>query len=177
MQQIIYKTFKIIILNKIIFCLTITLFSTNLIIAQKKNQTKENCGTIINKNSNIKPMETTQKNVLGTELLLASLDPITGFFRTGFCTTDNNDRGVHVVAAVVTKEFLNYSLAQGNDLITPYLANGFPGLKPGNIWCLCALRWKEALKAGVAPPVILEATNVKALEYVTLEELKSKKAE
>ena len=119
-------------------------------------------------------METNQKNVLGTELKLASLDPITGFFRTGFCATDSNDRGIHVVAAVVTDEFLNYSLKQGNDLISPYLASGFPGLKAGDVWCLCALRWKEALKAGVAPPVILEATNIKALEYVTLEELKSK---
>ena len=122
-------------------------------------------------------METNQKNVLGTDLQLASLDPITGFFRTGFCSTDSNDRGVHVIAAVVTDEFLNYSLSKGNDLISAYPASGFPGLKAGNIWCLCAIRWKEALVAGFAPPVLLEATNSKALEYVTLEELKSKKAE
>ncbi|MBC7642480.1 MAG: DUF2237 domain-containing protein [Flavobacterium sp.] len=117
-------------------------------------------------------METTQKNVLGTELKLASKDPITGFFRTGFCATDSNDKGVHVVAAVVTDAFLKYSLSQGNDLISAYPASGFPGLKAGNVWCLCALRWKEALDAGVAPPVILEATNVKSLEYITLEALK-----
>jgi uncharacterized protein len=155
----------------------IFLFSVFATFGQTKNQTKENCLIVNNKNSKIKSMETTQKNVLGTDLKLASLEPITGFFRTGFCATDTNDRGVHVVAAVVTDEFLKYSLSKGNDLISSYPANGFPGLKAGNVWCLCALRWKEALDAGVAPPVILEATNIKALEYVTLEDLKSKKAE
>lgn len=138
-------------------------------------QVKENCVIVKNNNPKIKKMETLQKNVLGTELKLASLDPITGFFRTGFCATDSNDRGVHVVAAVVTDEFLKYSLSQGNDLISAYPASGFPGLKAGNIWCLCAIRWKEALEAGVAPPVILEATNIKALEYITLKDLKSVK--
>ncbi|WP_395053251.1 DUF2237 family protein [Flavobacterium sp.] len=156
----------------------ILLLSINFsLLAQNKNQTKENCETETNKNTKIKKMETTQKNVLGTDLKLASIDPITGFFRTGFCATDSKDRGVHVVAAVVTDEFLNYSLSQGNDLISPYPASGFPGLKSGDVWCLCALRWKEALKAGVAPPVILEATNIKALDYVTLKELKSVKSE
>ena len=145
--------------------------------AQNKSQTKENCLIVINKNPKTKPMETMQKNVLGTDLQLASIDPITGFFRTGFCATDTNDRGVHVVAAVVTDEFLKYSLSQGNDLISAYPASGFPGLKAGNVWCLCAMRWKEALTAGVAPPVILAATNIKALEYVTIEELKSKKVD
>jgi uncharacterized protein len=153
----------------------VLLVFTCVTFAQKKSQAKENCVIVTNKNSKVKPMETTQKNVLGTDLQLASKDPITGFFRTGFCTTDANDRGVHVVAAVVTDEFLKYSLSQGNDLISAYPASGFLGLKAGNVWCLCALRWKEALDAGVAPPVILEATNIKALDYVTLEELKSKK--
>ncbi len=155
----------------------IILIFTFVSFAQKKSQTKENCVIVTNKNSKVKPMETTQKNVLGTNLQLASKDPMTGFFRTGFCATDANDRGVHVVATVVTDEFLKYSLSQGNDLISAYPASGFPGLKAGNVWCLCALRWKEALDAGVAPPVILEATNIKALDYVTLEELKSKKAD
>jgi uncharacterized protein len=155
----------------------VVLFSVFIAFGQNASQTKENCGTVLNKNPKVKKMETTQKNVLGTELQLASLDPITGFFRTGFCATDANDRGVHVVAAVVTDEFLKYSLSKGNDLISAYPANGFPGLKAGNVWCLCALRWKEALDAGVAPPVILEATNIKALDYVTIEELKSKKIE
>lgn len=140
--------------------------------AQKNNSIKENCVIVSNKDSKVKKMETTQKNVLGTDLQLASKDPITGFFRTGFCATDTNDRGVHVVAAIVTDAFLKYSLSKGNDLISAYPASGFPGLKAGNVWCLCAIRWKEALEAGVAPPVILEATNIKALDYVTLEELK-----
>lgn len=156
------NTFLILILN-------IAIFS----FSQKQNN-KENC--IIETNKTKFKMKDSQKNVLGTDLQLASIDPMTGFFRTGFCATYSNDRGIHVVAAVVTEEFLKYSLSQGNDLISAYPASGFPGLKAGNVWCLCALRWKEALKAGVAPPVILEATNIKALEYVTLEELKSKKA-
>ena len=155
-----------------IICVILLLHTTNCIAQNKKKvQTKANCGTITNKNTTIKKMETIQKNVLGADLKLASIDPMTGFFRTGYCNTDTNDRGLHVVAAVVTDAFLQYSLSQGNDLISPYPASGFPGLKAGNVWCLCALRWKEALAAGVAPPVILEATNIKALEYISLEEL------
>lgn len=139
--------------------------------AQTK-EIQENCLLKTNKNSKLKPMTTNQKNVLGTDLQLAGKDPLTGFFRTGFCSTDQNDHGSHVVAAVMTDEFLKYSLSKGNDLISAYPASGFPGLKAGNIWCLCANRWKEAFKAGIAPPVILEATNIKALEYVSLEDLK-----
>ncbi len=165
-MKLIFKTIQVVIFLSVI-----------VTFAQNKSQTKENCVIISNKKPKVKKMEKTQKNVLGTNLKLASIDPMTGFFRTGFCATDANDRGVHVVAAVVTDEFLNYSLSQGNDLISPYLASGFSGLKAGNIWCLCAIRWKEALIAGVAPPVILEATNIKALEYITIEELKSKKAD
>ena len=152
------------------------LFISSVSFGQKKTQDKENCVIVTNKNSKVKPMETTQKNVLGTNLVLASINPLTGFFRTGFCATDTNDRGVHVVAAVVTDAFLKYSLSKGNDLISPYQASGFPGLKAGDVWCLCAMRWKEALEAGVAPPVILEATNVKALEYVSLKDLQSNEA-
>ena len=139
--------------------------------AQTKS-TEQNCLLDSNKNSKLKPMTTNQKNVLGTDLQLASKDPLTGFFRTGFCSTDQNDHGSHVIAAIMTDEFLKYSLSKGNDLISAYPSSGFPGLKAGNIWCLCANRWKEAFKAGVAPPVILEATNVKALEIVSLEDLK-----
>jgi uncharacterized protein len=139
----------------------------------KTTSTTENCGnTKINNNTEHK-MQPKQLNVLGTELKLASIDPITGYFRTGYCETNNNDRGVHVVAAVVTDEFLQYSFKKGNDLISPYPASGFPGLKAGNVWCLCALRWKEAADAGVAPPIILEATNIKALDYVDLKILKA----
>ena len=135
---------------------------------------KNSCGPVMNKDAKIKVMQSIQKNVLGTELQLASKAPMTGFFRTGYCATDENDRGVHVIAAKVTDAFLNFSKANGNDLMTPRLSSGFPGLKAGNTWCLCAMRWKEALDAGVAPPVILEATNIKALEFVTVDNLKSK---
>jgi uncharacterized protein (DUF2237 family) len=150
-------------------------FITSTVFSQKKTA-QENCIITNNKDLKVKKMETTQKNVLGTDLQLASKNPLTGFYRTGFCSTDEKDRGVHVVAAVVTDEFLNYSLSRGNDLISPYLASGFPGLKAGDIWCLCALRWKEALDAGVAPPVILEATNIKALQFISLEDLKNNQA-
>jgi uncharacterized protein len=159
-----------------IVCITsLTIFVTACNAQNTKNKkvtTQENCGNIKNKDSKNTAMETGQLNVLGTPLQLASKDPLTGFFRTGYCATDANDRGVHVVAAVVTDEFLQYSFTQGNDLISAHPANGFPGLKAGNVWCLCALRWKEAVAANVAPPVLLEATNIKALEYVSLEELK-----
>ena len=142
--------------------------------AQDIANVKNSCGPVMNKDAKIKVMQSVQKNVLGTELQLASKAPITGFFRTGYCATDENDRGVHVIAAKVTDAFLNFSKANGNDLMTPRLSSGFPGLKAGNTWCLCAMRWKEALDAGVAPPVILEATNIKALEFVTVDNLKSK---
>lgn len=124
---------------------------------------------------NLKPM-TNQKNVLGTDLSMASINPMTGFFRNGFCTTDKNDSGSHVIAAIVTDEFLKYSLSRGNDLISAYPESDFPGLRAGDIWCLCALRWKEAYLAGVAPQVILEATNIRALDYVTIDMLQKMKA-
>ena len=111
------------------------------------------------------------QNVLGGELAPCSTDPMTGFFRTGCCETGPEDRGRHVVCAQVTAEFLEYSRAQGNDLISPAPAFGFAGLKPGDRWCLCASRWKQALDAGVAPPVVLTATHKAALQIVTLEEL------
>jgi uncharacterized protein (DUF2237 family) len=115
------------------------------------------------------------KNVLGNELKIAGTDPITGYYRDGYCTSGAEDRGVHVVAAVLTDEFLQFSRSRGNDLITPIPAYGFPGLKANDRWCLCARRWKEAFEAGVAPPVDLEATHEKALEFVTLEQLQSVK--
>ena len=144
----------------------------HVVFAQQKSQ--ENCGNIKTKSKNIMTnME--QLNVLGKPLALASKNPITGFCRNGYCQTDAKDRGLHVVAAIVTDKFLQYSLSKGNDLISAYPASNFPGLKAGDVWCLCVLRWKEAFDAGVAPPVLLEATNIKALEYVTLEQLKSVK--
>ncbi len=153
---------------------TILLFTCFVCITSQSQSKKAIaiCKPIVNTNPTVKLMQNNQKNVFGTDLELASKDPMTGFFRTGFCSTDQNDRGVHVVAAVVSDEFLKYSLSKGNDLISPYPESGFPGLKAGNIWCLCAMRWKESYDAGVAPKVILEATNIKALDYIDLKILK-----
>jgi len=110
-------------------------------------------------------------NVLGNPLKDCSFDPLTGYFRDGCCKTSSVDAGSHVICARVTKEFLEFSLSQGNDLMTPRPAYQFPGLQPGDQWCLCALRWKEAFDAGVAPPVVLESTNERALHYATLDQL------
>ena len=114
----------------------------------------------------------TQLNVLGTELELCSLDPLTGFLRDGNCSTGQQDLGSHTVCAMVDQAFLEYSLAAGNDLSTPVPEYGFPGLKPGDKWCLCAARWKQAYDAGCAPPVYLRATHERALEIIELETLK-----
>lgn len=113
------------------------------------------------------------KNVLGTELVPCSYDPLTGYFRDGCCRTDAQDAGSHVVCARVTRAFLDFSRARGNDLVTPRPQYRFLGLQPGDRWCQCALRWKEALEAGVAPPVVLESTHERALDYVTLEQLQA----
>ncbi|HMP03218.1 MAG TPA: DUF2237 domain-containing protein [Gemmatales bacterium] len=112
-------------------------------------------------------------NVLGTPLALCCLEPRTGFYRNGRCDTGPEDMGLHLVCARVTAEFLAFSRERGNDLSTPTPMFNFPGLKPGDCWCLCVERWKEALEAGVAPPVRLEATHISALEFVTLEELQA----
>ena len=111
------------------------------------------------------------KNVLGTTLELCSKSPLTGYLRDGFCKTDQRDQGLHLVAAVMTKEFLDFTKSRGNDLSSPNIAFGFPGLIPGDRWCLCALRWMEAYNANCAPPVILEATNEKALDIIDLKYL------
>jgi uncharacterized protein (DUF2237 family) len=116
----------------------------------------------------------TARNVLGTELEPCSLDPVTGFFRDGCCNTVEHDRGLHVVCTRVTAEFLEFSRSRGNDLVTPRLEFKFPGLKPGDQWCLCAMRWKEAFEAGLAPPVVLQATHERALDVVTLAQLRSR---
>lgn len=111
------------------------------------------------------------RNVDGAPLAVCSLAPKTGFHRDGLCTTGPSDRGKHVVCAEVTAEFLEYTAGRGNDLSTPSLAHAFPGLRPGDRWCLCASRWQEALDAGVAPPVLLEATSDAALRHVSRAEL------
>jgi uncharacterized protein len=98
---------------------------------------------------------------------------MTGFYRDGYCRTGSEDRGLHTVCAVMTEEFLAFSKSRGNDLTTPAPQYGFPGLKPGDRWCLCVERWAEALEAGHAPMVILEATQVSALEFVSLEDLQA----
>jgi uncharacterized protein (DUF2237 family) len=113
------------------------------------------------------------KNVLGGLLAPCSRAPLTGFYRDGCCNTGPGDMGVHVVCAEMTEEFLEFSKRRGNDLSTPEPGFGFPGLAPGDRWCLCASRWREALDAGVAPPVILEATHMAALEHVDLEDLRA----
>lgn len=114
------------------------------------------------------------KNVFGEPLEICSISPLTGFTRNGCCETAPKDQGMHVICARMTKEFLEFSLSQGNDLITPIPEFGFPGLKPGDRWCLCANRWAEAFKAGYAPSVYLRATHKNALEIVALEDLKTR---
>ena len=112
-------------------------------------------------------------NVLGTPLQACSYDPLTGYFRDGCCNTASEDTGSHLICARVTDEFLQFSLEVGNDLSTPRPEYRFKGLKAGDRWCLCALRWKEALIAGAAPPVMLECTHERALSFVTLEQLQA----
>ena len=112
-------------------------------------------------------------NVLGTALVPCSYDPLTGWFRDGCCHTDDQDVGSHVICARVTTAFLNQQFERGNDLITPRPEYRFAGLKPGDRWCVCALRWREAYRAGCAPPVVMECTHAKALDYVPLEWLQA----
>ena len=112
-----------------------------------------------------------QRNVLGTELESCSLDPITGYYRTGCCENRGDDPGMHVVCAVMTEEFLDFSRETGNDLSTPRPEWGFPGLQPDDRWCVCASRWLEAHDAGVAAPVVLGATHERALEVVAIDAL------
>lgn len=112
------------------------------------------------------------RNVLGEKLQACSEDPVTGFYRDGCCNVGPDDLGVHSVCVRLTAEFLEFSKARGNDLSTPMPQFGFEGLKPGDQWCLCAARWKEAFDAGMAPKVVLRATNEITLEIVTLDDLK-----
>ena len=111
------------------------------------------------------------KNILGTNLKCCGTKPMTGYFRDGFCRTTETDHGRHVVACIVNEKFLHFTRRMGNDLSSPNPMYNFPGLKPGDKWCVCALRWKEAFDAGCAPEVILEATHEKSLDYVNLDDL------
>jgi hypothetical protein len=111
------------------------------------------------------------KNIFGEELVSCSSDPLTGFYRDGCCKTGPQDMGTHTVCAIMTQEFLEFSKSKGNDLISPIPAYQFPGLKPGDKWCLCASRWMEAYHVGIAPLIIPEATHEKTLDYIDLDEL------
>jgi uncharacterized protein len=112
-------------------------------------------------------------NVLGTPLVPCSYDPVTGYFRDGCCNTAADDTGSHVICAKVTADFLAFSARRGNDLSTPRPAYRFRGLQPGDRWCLCALRWREALEAGAAPAVVLESTHERALDFVSIASLRA----
>ena len=114
-----------------------------------------------------------QLNVLGTELQPCSLDPMTGYYRTGCCENHGDDPGLHVVCCRVTDDFLEFEKQAGNDLSTPMPQYGFAGLSDGDQWCVCAARWAEALEAGCACPVVLESTHMSALEYIDLDDLKT----
>ncbi len=113
------------------------------------------------------------KNVLGEDLVPCSMDPLTGWFRNGLCETGRGDDGLHCVCTAMTAEFLAFSRSRGNDLPTPAPEFGFPGLKPGDRWCLCVRRWQEAHEAGMAPRVVLESTHISTLEFVDLEVLEA----
>ena len=115
---------------------------------------------------------TKASNVLGEPLQPCGMQPRAGFYRDGCCNTGPGDHGLHLVCAEMTAQFLAFTASRGNDLSTPAPFSDFPGLQPGDRWCLCVQRWQEALQAGVAPPVILEATHISALEFVTLDELR-----
>lgn len=112
------------------------------------------------------------RNVLGEELIACSTDPMTGFFRTGLCDTCGDDRGMHTICAQMTEDFLRFSAEQGNDLTTAMPAYNFPGLVPGDFWCLCLGRWLQAHEAGMAPKVKLEATHASVLEFIDLSTLR-----
>lgn len=120
---------------------------------------------------NSSAQQKTQKNIFGNDLIPCCYEPMTGIYRDGFCNTNIQDRGVHVVCAVITDAFLEFSKCGGNDLITPIPQYNFPGLKAGDNWCLCASRWYDAVKAGKAPKIILEATNEKVLDFIPMETL------
>ncbi|WP_124979421.1 DUF2237 family protein [Nonlabens xiamenensis] len=118
------------------------------------------------------PSHPKQKNVYGNPLISCCTDPMTGYWRDGFCRTALEDHGTHVVCAVMNKEFLEFTKSKGNDLSTPNLRYNFPGLQEGDQWCLCVMRWVEAEKAGKAPKIYLKATAIQALEHVSLDTLK-----
>jgi len=130
--------------------------------------------TLTNKSPMSNNPSSAPKYVLGTTLKACCLDPITGYFRDGYCKTDRSDLGTHTICAVMTEEFLAYTKSKGNDLSTPHPAFRFPGLHPGDKWCLCAARWLESYQVGKSPKVVLEATHSNTLSIVKLEYLKER---
>lgn len=110
-------------------------------------------------------------NIFGEPLKCCCTKPLTGFYRDGYCRTDTEDGGKHVVCVIVTEEFLQFSKSRGNDLTTPRPDYNFPGLRSGDKWCLCALRWKEAFESGCAPKIVVESTDEKALKYIDIKDL------
>jgi uncharacterized protein len=156
--------------KNILFALLILM--TNIAFAQAKTVKKKKTASPNACLAMPSTTESASKNVLGTQLESCCTTTMTGFYRNGRCETGPNDAGVHVVCAQVTDAFLQYSKSKGNDLMTPFPAYGFPGLKAGDKWCLCASRWKEAYEAGVAPPIFLASTHENALMFVSLEALK-----
>jgi len=152
--------------------------------ANKSRMMYNNVGRVTKRGTNLKSESDSKpqanvvakgpRNILGTELQACCFNPMTGFFRDGYCKTNRMDSGTHVVCAIMTDEFLAFTKARGNDLSTPKPQYRFPGLKKGDGWCLCALRWKEAYVAGCAPPIKPEATHEKALEIISKEVLLSK---
>jgi uncharacterized protein (DUF2237 family) len=122
------------------------------------------------------PQQTNAKNVLGTPLQSCSTDPLTGFYRDGCCNTGFEDQGLHLICCVLTEDFLQHQLELGNDLVTPRPQWAFPGLRPGDRWCVCITRWKQSLLAKRPCPVILESTHISALEFVSLEDLQKHEA-
>lgn len=148
-------------------CSALIIFSSQLHLSYA-----ESCGIASGTPSpGVISMNNERLNVLGSKLQQCGCTPMTGFFRDGFCRTDERDFGSHTVCAIVSEQFLTFTKSQGNDLSSPAPNYGFPGLKPGDKWCLCVRRWKDAYEAGVAPKVVLEATDASALKVVTLEQL------
>jgi uncharacterized protein (DUF2237 family) len=156
---------KKIILFAFVFLTISAVSAQSKVVKKKKNASPNACLAMPSST------ESMSKNVLGTQLQACCTTTMTGFYRNGRCETGPNDAGVHVVCAQVTDAFLQYSKSRGNDLMTPFPAYGFAGLKAGDKWCLCASRWREAYEAGVAPPVFLASTHENALMFVSLEAL------
>ena len=150
----------------LLFGVSVSIFAQTVKTKNKKSSSSNACLAMPSQD------KSPALNVLNSKLQTCCSTPVTGFFRDGRCDTGPSDNGIHVVCAQVTDAFLQFSKKNGNDLITPFPAFGFVGLKAGDKWCLCAARWKEAYEAGVAPPIVLESTHIKMLEFVTLDVLK-----